>query len=120
MNSQVKQQWTTALRSGEYTQGRWNLQTEQGFCCLGVLCDVYAKETGTEWEVSITDDDEPLTYYSFEGRSTNLPESVVKWAGLDHESPFVKYASGETNELAGLNDQGYTFEEIAQLIEEQF
>ena len=60
MNTQIKQQWVTALRSGEYTQARWNLQTEQGFCCLGVLCDLYAKETGTEWEVSTTEDDEPF------------------------------------------------------------
>ena len=120
MNSQIKQQWVTALRSGEYTQARWNLQTEQGFCCLGVLCDLYAKEIGTEWEVSTTEDDEPFTYYYFDEHSNHLPESVMKWADLESTSPSVKFAEGQLKELAILNDQGALFEEIAQLIEENF
>ena len=120
MNTQIKQQWVTALRSGEYTQARWNLQTEQGFCCLGVLCDLYAKETGTEWEVSTTEDDEPFTYYYFDDHSNHLPEYVMKWADLESTSPSVKFAEGQLKELAILNDQGSTFEEIAQLIEENF
>ena len=35
-----------ALRSGEYEQGKNQLQSEYGYCCLGVMCDVFAKETG--------------------------------------------------------------------------
>jgi hypothetical protein len=116
MKTQIKQQWLSALRSGEYTQARWNLQTEQGFCCLGVLCDLYAKETGTEWEVTTTEDDEPFTYYNFDEHSNHLPVSVMKWADLDCDNPVVK---GELS-LAELNDGGFTFEEIAQLIEEKF
>ncbi len=121
MNSQIKQQWITALRSGEYTQGRWNLQSMEGFCCLGVLCDVYAKETNTEWKVKTADVDKTFTYYYFDDQSTHLPESVVKWAGLDHASPIIKFANanGNIKPLAVLNDEGSTFEEIAQLIEEQ-
>ena len=114
MNSQIKQQWVTALRSGEYTQTRWNLQTEQGYCCLGVLCDLYAKETGTKWKVHTTEDDEPFTYYSFDDCGSCLPDSVEKWAGLAMPNPHVK---GESS-LAELNDGGSTFTEIAQLIEE--
>jgi hypothetical protein len=35
-----------ALRSGEYKQARGVLQNTGGYCCLGVMCDVYEKETG--------------------------------------------------------------------------
>lgn len=113
MNTQIKQQWVTALRSGEYTQARRNLKTEQGFCCLGVLCDLYAEETGTKWEVHTTEDDEPFTHYTFDNYSSYLPEFVEKWAGLAMPNPHV----GESS-LAQLNDSGSTFEEIAQLIDE--
>lgn len=32
--------WLQALRSGEYKQGRGQLQTFKGYCCLGVACAV--------------------------------------------------------------------------------
>lgn len=32
--------WVKALRSGLYKQGREQLQSSDGFCCLGVACDV--------------------------------------------------------------------------------
>jgi hypothetical protein len=45
MNPDIKEQWTKALRSGDYNQGQCylfstdNYQNER-FCCLGVLADV--------------------------------------------------------------------------------
>ena len=32
--------WIEALRSGKYAQGKGALQTEDGYCCLGVACEV--------------------------------------------------------------------------------
>ena len=51
MNRQIKDKWITALRSGEYNQDSDGgyLKTCDGYCCLGVLCDLYVKETGKEW-----------------------------------------------------------------------
>ena len=122
MNSQIKQQWATALRSGKYTQDTGSLQTEKGFCCLGVLCDLYSKETGIEWEVSYTIDQETchLPRYSFNTETAFLPVEVKEWAGLESRSPIVKSPEDELKELAILNDNGSTFEEIAQLIEGGF
>ena len=41
MNPTLKTQWTAALRSGEYMQGRGHFKTREGhYCCLGVLCMV--------------------------------------------------------------------------------
>lgn len=35
--------WVKALRSGKYKQAVGSLQNDEGFCCLGVACDVYLK-----------------------------------------------------------------------------
>ena len=50
MEHEVAMKWVAALRSGDYGQCRGSLRTREGdnlgneFCCLGVLCDVFAKE----------------------------------------------------------------------------
>lgn len=33
--------WTRALRSGEYKQAKYKLQSSDGYCCLGVACDIF-------------------------------------------------------------------------------
>jgi len=35
-----KQQWISALISGEYKQTEGTLKDEHGYCCLGVACSV--------------------------------------------------------------------------------
>jgi hypothetical protein len=40
MKKEIRDRWVTALRSGEYEQGRHDLRRGDEFCCLGVLCDV--------------------------------------------------------------------------------
>ena len=39
---ELKSKWTEALRSGEYKQGEHFLydDTNNSYCCLGVLCDI--------------------------------------------------------------------------------
>jgi len=121
MDSEIKQRWITALRSGEYAQGTGTLKSDQGFCCLGVLCDLYAKEAGTEWKTKYIRDGRPLPYYFLDGASAILPESVKEWAGLDIQNPVVKLTKTyEEFSLSKFNDLGFKFEEIAQMIEEEF
>ena len=36
--------WLDALRSGKYRQASESLRTNEGYCCLGVACDVYHQE----------------------------------------------------------------------------
>ena len=115
MNSNIKQQWINALRSGEYSQGAGHLRNLDGFCCLGVLCDIYSKETGTQWEPDFNG-----RFSLFYGESNYLPEVVKEWAGLDRQNPWVNTSEGAITELAYLNDNGTTFSEIAQMIEEQY
>ena len=112
MNEQVKQKWLSALRSGDYEQTQLKLHTEDGFCCLGVLCDLYGKEHNVEWDLV---EDEDHNYYEFQDEEANLPLSVIEWAGVDDCNPYIPGTS-----LMMLNDTGSTFNKIADLIEEHF
>ena len=108
MNQQVKEKWVSALRSGDYEQTQNYLHKEDGFCCLGVLCDLYGKEHNVVWELVNGD-----TYYAFQDKKAILPVSVVEWAGVEDENPEICKTP-----LSRLNDNGSTFNEIADLIEE--
>lgn len=111
MNPEIKAQWLTALRSGEYVQGTGGLRsTGDEFCCLGVLCDLAAKVGVAEWE-----QDSYRLLYDMDGTSAILPESVQKWAGV---SSHGDYGDGY---LASDNDsRGLSFSQIADIIEENF
>ena len=115
MNPEVKTKWLDALRSGLYDQDRGRLRTEAGFCCLGVLCDLYAEEhKDVHWMTSYVEGE-----YTFLGREGTLPQPVVYWAGLKSSAPSVSYEN-DTYELAELNDSlELSFDEIADVIEEQ-
>lgn len=139
MNPRIKQLWIDALRSGEYPQARGALKTVSGYCCLGVLCDLAAKEGLGSFE------NEPGTYASgdagevegeaaFYFRTPNgdfvegdLNASLATWAGLTALDKYT-YDINELKinhiHLAQLNDgskddsvRPHTFLEIADLIE---
>lgn len=113
MDSQIKQRWIEALRSGQYKQGEGCLREADKYCCLGVLTDLYIKETGKEW--SKAGDSHYLssnTYY-FADSSATLPRPVQEWAGLNSYDPHVLGAP-----LSHWNDTGSSFEDIALFIED--
>lgn len=110
MNKEIKARWVAALRSGVYTQTLNALHNEKGYCCLGVLCDLHAKETNTPWV--------PDAFSFLYVHEINvLPTIVRKWAGLKHQDPTVK-VDGAHEALSNINDiQRKTFVEIADAIE---
>ena len=130
MDPRVKKILIEALRSGEYSQDQLYLRTENGYCCLGVACDKYRKELNKEdWETNDTVYrsalDRRITTYKILGEHSILPEEVARWMDLiyDSELSFVgSYVTkdGEDYSLAQLNDNGASFEEIADVIEEYF
>lgn len=135
MNQDIKKRWVDALRSGEYEQAKNYLSTPDGYCCLGVLCEI-AVEDGVVFK-----DDE--TYFSKEEPQNDfsaeeLPRAVIEWAGLEDENhaenPLsdVKYARNandvsihlprpagrENAHLSELNDDmGFDFKMIADVVE---
>ena len=126
--SSVKQQWIAALRSGEYKQGRWALRTDSGYCCFGVLCDLYAKAHPKaywhdEQNTFIPDSSTPKW-----SAAELPPEEVFAWSGNNYGvsgwvvdiDPAKTPNSGEPQHLDTLNDTFlYSFDQIADIIEEQ-
>ena len=124
MNPEVKQKWIDALRSGKYEQGSEKLRSVSGYCCLGVLCDLYAQEHNTEWEFRGNEETnlQPQDYWYFDKESEFLPESVMNWAKL-FRNPMLRIEDDDmfevNEEVSTLNDEGYSFSTIADLIEAQ-
>lgn len=111
MNPVVKELWVKGLRSGEYEQGKNQLRDSNGkFCCLGVLCDLYTKETGRgNWDKDgcylAPDSDYKLLAL--------LPKEIITWAGLSNDNP-----KAGNHILTHMNDTlSSSFEEIATQIE---
>ena len=130
MNPEVKQKWIDALRSGKYEQGSEKLRSVSGYCCLGVLCDLYAQEHDTQWEFRGNEETnlQPMDYWYYEGESEFLPESVMDWAELKTHNPTVRVYCEDSDdedtcyyndEIANVNDSGYSFNQIADTIEAQ-
>ena len=113
MKPEIKQKWIDALAT--YKQGKGYLRNQYDeFCGLGVLCDIYSKETGVEWMPSIS------MPSSIEGRVASLPKKIMEWAGLDSHNPVVNIEGMGDFELTAVNDElNYTFPQIAELIREQ-
>lgn len=110
MKKDVAEKWVAALRSGLYKQGRNALKSKDGYCCLGVLCDISGVDT--------FDTDEFGDEY-YLGHCSNLPDQVVQYAGVRGKDPLpIEGSLGFS--LANLNDRGDTFEQIATVIEKNW
>jgi hypothetical protein len=104
MNARIKQLWLDALESGKYKHGinalHWSNDT---YCCLGVLCDLYQQETGNlRWE-RMYSDDYGVEIYAFgvdiddDPEGSVLPLPVAEWAELS-SSP-ISYDGGVLTEI---------------------
>lgn len=129
---EIKSDWVKELRSGNWEQGPEVLLSVDSFdsikhCCLGVLACML---TGDRRDTGIYADDD----------GSLLDEDVVKTIGLPNRvDEIVDYVMGHNpdkkefsdarldrlrnldssqNVLAGLNDIGFTFDQIAQIIDE--
>lgn len=112
MNKENVDLWVKALRSGEYKQCKHYLSLDDGYCCLGVACEVYQKYGPGDLEKE--------TYYDYRGKVTTynnenagLPNKVSDWLGIRRGQSL---ANGEGP--ISLNDSGtHTFDMIADKIE---
>ena len=140
--------WVAALRSGTYQQGQRVLRNDHnGYCCLGVLCDLVKGELGLKWgepqsnAPDLIVERRPGVYpiqSVTEGKdnlnAAVLPEIVMRELGFKTKMGQFKFSdelferfpklkerwavTGVYNaSLAALNDNGWTFGEIADLLE---
>lgn len=116
MNPEIKPIWVQALRSDDYKQGkgylrRLNVDGSEGFCCLGVLCDIYSKSMGIgNWTVNSRFGSSFQMPNGGFSEKVDLPLAVQNWAGLTDNTIRA--------ELALWNDRSDTFSDIADWIEE--
>ncbi len=118
MNDNAKL-WVEELENFEQVKG--SLRKGDKFCCLGVACEIYRRETGDgKWGIVLIDG-QAQRFGCREGQHSTgaLPWPVQKWLGLD--TAGGQY--GDLDEerisrpsLLGLNDEGKTFQEIAAVI----
>lgn len=109
MNDNAKK-WVAALESGEFKQTTLFLQYGGAYCCLGVACRVYEKETGVNLaEGCLSPDD---------GRPETLeiyPE-VQEWLGLRKDNGgFGDYCEN----LTDINDSSGDFDEVIEVIKSE-
>jgi len=110
------EKWVEALRSGRFsqTQGRLLLwDNAQSFCCLGVACELYREEVGSlDWLGT-----EKPHVFQILGEEGILPLVVMEWLGLN--TPKGEFGIDTFNTLIWENDEGTSFEEIANIIESE-
>lgn len=138
MKTEIKDRWIEKLESDEYEQTTGELKNDEGYCCLGVLCEV-AVEDGI-----IKRSDDGLGYVApYTSRASgevtqyrensSLPRVVADWAGLPDGfqgvNPLVPFEDTTLDEddeyridnveLSELNDTyKLSFPEIAKLIKD--
>lgn len=120
MNPEVQEQWAEALESGHFkqTQGRLTRVDPEtgeveGYCCLGVLCELAFEAGAVTREVN-----DGLIAYGEEREGGVLPVEVQKWAGLTVPNPRVnRHFLSQPVTLAECNDRyGDNFQRIAELV----
>ena len=139
MNQEIKERWLAALRSGQYkqTDGYLNVQAVNpnednptnnngdGFCCLGVLCEIAVADGVIQKQRSASAD---FFEYGDPAREdwdySVLPETVKEWAGLRDTNPFINDIPEDGDAdgdywvpISEVNDNGLSFTEIAKFIE---
>lgn len=109
--------WLPALRSGKYQQGVGNLRRHTDFtdtyCCLGVGCDLWDP---SRWHLE-------LNRYLYIADMGVSPEFAA-FVGLRDDNGSFYFTSDDDQDdyeasqcLSALNDDGYTFKQIADIIE---
>ena len=109
MKKELKERWVSALRSGVYKQTKHYLCDDQGWCCLGVLCNLVDPNG---WQEEDKDEDSYARSYWFADGNTEKEFPDHDWLndiGLDLSI---------ARSLASSNDEGTSFSDLADLIEE--
>lgn len=109
MKSAIKTQWVAALRSGAYKKTKGVLSDSEGFCCLGVLCDLHRKaHPDLTWDAR-------NGVYEYLGVSDLLPHDVMEWAGLaDAYGGDVRWHSHD-EDCDEDCDEGYVMDSLPEV-----
>lgn len=127
----VRREWTWQLRYGGYKQTDTYLRTWDGYCALGVLCDLAVKfgvtpgpeyMDGSYYYNGKRGEDDP----DYRNYDQILPPEVAQWADIQPTGRLKDWRESVADNsdrimpinVMDLNDTGKTFEEIADVIDE--
>jgi hypothetical protein len=110
MKQEFKEKWIKALESGKYPQAKNTLRSKEGYCCLGVLCEV----AGAIWDYKRGEYARPKINDQNLGIYSTLTFFGEEYFGL---------TSDEAGKLMIMNDSDFpterkTFPEIASWVRE--
>lgn len=137
MNQELRKRWVAALRSGTFKQTKKILHDikEDAYCCLGVLCKIEnLPEKVVKFRIDLHSEEEPREVGRFGCHSSRscfseseLPRNFavqVFGIGTRNENGSFMYPNGYRDDtgasgssLALLNDAGFTFDQIADIID---
>ena len=130
-------EWIDALKGNAYEQVEGALQKDDGYCCLGVLCDLVDPDGWNEdendtdwnwwWKGEAETPPENVTWdVALRSRTGDFMVNVFYYDGHWHlvgdaDSMVMTLAEmedvGTWSSLVSVNDSGnFTFEQIAQLV----
>lgn len=116
MDKDVKAAWVAALRSGEFDQVKSQLRYCDGYCCLGVLTDIYIDTHAGlgSWDGIFFrwDEDEEVKREAVE-----LALPVREWSGLICNGTGAIDIDSAPELMAMNDEQDKSFIEIADWIE---
>lgn len=117
LNENAKK-WVAALRSGKYPQTKHFLNNGVGYCCLGVACEL-AIEDGVDIHKAESEyNGTKVIVYGDSAKTLSNP--VLNWLGLRTRAGGYNFVDQIDEEsLAGHNDAGKSFAEIANIIESE-
>ncbi len=111
MIKKYKEKWIAALRSGDYRQNRGSLrrmvdETNFGYCCLGVLCEVLKEDKKLCQEGFVFENDQCI--YSGAIGYASLPTKLLERLKIEVKTQ---------DKLITMNDYKHrNFKEIANYI----
>lgn len=114
-------QLVRALRSGNYHQGQGQLvDKDDCFCCLGVACNI--SKADLEWGMSYIGEGQ----WYIGGSCVTLPSQVQEefgffsYSGERRDGKDIIINGKYYADLAEANDEGCTFEQLADYIEQHY
>lgn len=121
----LQRDWISKLRSGDYAQTKVYLHDKDGYCCLGVALE---HVLGMEPKFIAENSTYRVRHYHDQGGNVNsiLPDDAMECLGLYSEEGMiilghlpedVQDRIKDDSTLAYLNDAGFSFSEIAGIIE---
>jgi hypothetical protein len=108
MNPAIANKLIAAAESGEFQHGTRHFRKGDRYCILGVLCELYRRETGDGQWLSIDKDPDVLTFCPKDdwlAGVCGVPDAVRWWAEMNNELGVLPPPDGNWDAAPSLIDE---------------